>query len=849
MRSSIPARRRAFTVAEARAADQRSETKLNALETTVKAFQSFATLGQQKAEWISFAGSLQIQRQQAEAALRRCQELVDDVECRISRRPSVRAEYEKAKTAARPTASPSDRRGDPNCQMPCRCGTPAKVDEDAGGSAGAADAEIWSAEVLLENAVLLARLGRRIASQFTRDVSGESTSGVRSALGSSVTGHQVTDNKAARLPPGQAPRDRKKGIPQVKNDEPVDLSLRSTCCSSSETSLFDSRLHSGSFRSESDPHLQESPALGTLAASVDLRTPSLRLQILGFTELLEQYGLMVVAIEQQLEREYIRAQRAAQRSRACLRRVESPKGTSMLRGNTRCSVRSSKAKDASACPEPGELTEEEDHFVETCYAVSPNTCYHTASLLSKVCTEYQQKLQRLEEDFQRDQLSMKQELAALSGRKKDVLCALKGLRCARRLTNGEGKNRRAWHVSADASATSICSPYPAEVPGSRRKARDSVDGAAPVDDIAEREVSPRHEEVSEFPPVPASDRIELQAASQCSACLPEPTESRLQEVADTVNFICGQFSYPGASRSLLLERLQLEFPSASAHDLREVTEIQRQIALLHQRRTGHWKAFSSARIAALAEAQKRRSNIVLRCGQAKAKKAERRRQAEKRAELHERLGRQRAAFQEKERARKEVEDEARARAEETQSRLEAKEQQRREEVKQTVLTYQRHKEEVLKIERAAAEAKAHDEAVQYAATCRRNARRIARRREIDAWRDHQRDERRRERLRRQQEIVQRIRRAAERLAVVAQSDPKRLLSDTGASRARAEAIKKEHEGERSESTRIKSFGVRHGYGTDTLLRDMRLKLSVALFEAGLHRSEAGHEALLSVGEK
>ncbi|EPT31250.1 hypothetical protein TGME49_213700 [Toxoplasma gondii ME49] len=849
MNASNFLRRRAFTVAEAREADQRSKTKLTALQSTVEAFQSFATLSQQKSEWISFASSLHSQRIQTEAALRRCQHLVESIEGQNAHLPSGSVESDSLLHTDSRVPSPSGRQEDRNFHRCSRHGDQSSEHADTNDPAVTAD-DIWSAETLLENAVMLARLGKRIATLLTGgDITGESARTLGRVPATPTSPNNTGDDETAPRSPFHR-HQNKAGNSLLKSGDQVGLSLGSTCCSQSETCLSDPKWSSGSsFCGESDrhPETHESLSIGSDTDVSGLPKPSLHSQMLRFTRLLQQYGLVVIAIEQELDKEYICAQRAAQQSKARLLFVQSTQG-SLTRGGSSWSISAgSRAKDTAASPEPGELTEEEENFVESCYSALLSNCCQTASRLLKLGNEYQEKLQRLEEDFQTEQMSMKHELASLYARKKGLLRALNGSRVATDFHRWEGQNRRTGHVNA------ISAPFavPNEGTGFHRQCLatyERIDPAA-VETI-EGEISLCNREVSDpQQPLPQSDETGSQAESHCHPCLPDSTESNLQEVTDTFNFIYGQFSSPGASRLLLLERLQLEFPRASAHVLREVTDLHRQTALLQQRRMGHWQAFSFARIAALAEAQKLRTGIVLRFGKENTKKEERRRHAQKSAEINKRLQWQQAAFEAKELARKKVEDEERARAEETQAHRDAKAQKRQEEMKRRVARFLEHKEEVLKMERAAAEAKARNEAEQYAATRRRNARRIARRRELDAWRDQQREERRRECIRRQEEIVQRIRRAAERLAVVAQSDPTRLRSDTEASRARAEAIKKVRQEELSDATRIKGFGVRHGYGTDTLLRDMRLKLSVALFEAGLLRCEAGHEALLCVGAK
>ncbi|KEP65257.1 UNVERIFIED_CONTAM: hypothetical protein HHA_213700 [Hammondia hammondi] len=843
-------RRRAFTVAEAREADQRSKTKLTALQSTVKAFQSFATISQQKSEWISFASSLHSQRIQTEAALRRCQHLVESIEGQNAHLPSGSVDSDGFLHADSCVSSSSGRQEDRNFHRCSRHGYHSSEHEDTDDPDNVSADGIWSAETLLENALMLARLGKRIATRFTGgDVAGESASSLGRAAATPTSPNHTRDDETAPRSPVHR-HQNKAGNSLLKSGEQVGLSLGSTCCSQSETCLSDSKWSSGSsFCGESDryPETQESLSIGSDTDVSGLPKPSLHSQMLRFTRLLEQYGSVVIAIEQELDMEYICAQRAAQQSKARLRFVQSAQG-SLTRGGSSWSIsRSSRAKDTVASPEPGELTEEEENFVESCYSALPTSCCQTASRLLKLGSEYQEKLQRLEEDFQTEQMSMKHELASLYARKKGLLRSLNGSRVATDFHWGEGQNRRTGH----ATTISVPFPVPNKGTGSHRQCLATCERIAPVAvETAEGEFSLCNRELSDpQEPLPQSDEIGSQAESHCHPCLPDSTNSNLQEVTDTFNFIYGQFSFPGASRLLLLERLQLEFPRASAHVLREVTDLHRQTALLQQRRMGHWKAFSFARIAALAEVQKLRTGIVLRFGQENTKKEERRRHAQKSAEINKRLQRQQAAFEAKELARKKVEDEERARAEETQVRRDAKAQKRQEELKKRVVRYLAHKEEVLKMELAAAEEQTRDEAEQYVATRRRNARRIARRRELDAWRDQQREERRRECIRRQEEIVQRIRRAAERLAVVAQTDPTRLRSDTEASRSRAEATKKVRQEELSDTTRIKAFGVRHGYATDTLLRDMRLKLSVALFEAGLLRCEAGHEALLCVGAK
>ncbi|KAF4694150.1 hypothetical protein FOZ60_008954 [Perkinsus olseni] len=83
----------------------------------------------------------------------------------------------------------------------------------------------------------------------------------------------------------------------------------------------------------------------------------------------------------------------------------------------------------------------------------------------------------------------------------------------------------------------------------------------------------------------------------------------------------------------------------------------------------------------------------------------------------------------------------------------------------------------------------------------------------------------------------RIQRALEKFGVKAAADPERLV---------AIPPHKKTEGEHPLPREIFE---RHGYGVEELERDPRYRLQAALYEAGLHMSNSGHEVLLSMAPK
>ncbi|PFH34652.1 hypothetical protein BESB_066850 [Besnoitia besnoiti] len=831
--SSTRLRSHAFSVTEAREADRRSAAKLKALEATMNSFQSSTTLSEQKTEWISFASNLHQLRRNEEASLQRYERLVESLVESVPEIPSMRVKDHESvgetynghcSSPPEPVAEVKLPRSAVCTSSPPDCGDAmCKTDSDY--------EELQSADTLLENAVMLAKLGRRIAAQLG---DGINRSKKHRDAGSITPQVHSTGSSPAYLAPGNlrpGRYDNTRASPKEKGNY-VGVTSGSTCCSTT-TSLTD--------------HMFTSQSSICSDSAADLNSPpSLRLQVLGFTELLEQYGLMVVAVGHELETACIAAQQEVHERKVSLRRILQPRnGAFTLPLDSSRRGGSSQIENVLSQLDPGELTEEEETFVDSCYSCLRDDACHASSHMVQVAVRYQEELQRLEDDYEKDQDIYRQKLVSLNNTKKELmsmLCSLWETDSCRRVRPSVRSGSCDSAELPWSSAVSMGSLANSQFAAGQTVRQET--------DLMAKSTTTQPETVDQSNPGAAVDDGQAPEAESHSDNLVVPEKATpLQMVTDRFTFVCNQFAYPGASRSLLLKRLQLEFRTATPQLLREAIEIYRQIALLQQRRMGRWREFTSARVEALAAAKEHRADAIRSFGQAKAKKMKRVQHMKKTAALQARLEVQRAAFQEKERVRQQAENEERARAAEQQDLIDARERKRLKDARLKVQSYVQRRAEQLRREMTAAEEKACEEAARCLAARRRNAVRVKRRREMDAWQHQQREERRRQILTRQQEIVERIRRAAERFGIVVESDPSRMMSETASSRARVEATKQERTEEAPEPARIQFFGVRHSYGTENLLRDMRLKLAVALFEAGLHRSQAGHEALLSMGPK
>ena len=298
----------------------------------------------------------------------------------------------------------------------------------------------------------------------------------------------------------------------------------------------------------------------------------------------------------------------------------------------------------------------------------------------------------------------------------------------------------------------------------------------------------------------------------------------------------------GMSRKINMRRLETIFSGISKENLRIAMVATDELEHLRQRYLGECRHCNSRRVELLTKIRTEISDIQLESKREEQMQRDSIKSEQKAQEILLRLEQQRREFA----VRKQTNDleEGLKRSEEQMAKQKSKKArgERNIENKRLVVEYTQKKENELLDKKKKLEEERAQEAIEKEIIARVNKLRIKRRREYD---DVQKEEILRDKLKvelERQELEQRLKRAAEKFAVIAPRDVDRLHEQTESSKSRDKSRIEELKWE----GRVKHFGVTEGFSVDELLKDSRFRLSASLCNVGLFTTQAGREAMRNI---